>query len=242
MEVKLLKQADRTKALPRDTNVIINWGNTKPHPTIAKGWVLNNPDTIVNSTNKLKFFKMCEGKVSIPFFTIDKERAKKLIDEGNVVVVRETLAGHSGEGIVILSTIEEWNNYDHNKARMYVKYIPKKHEYRVHIIGGEVIDVRRKGIRKDVEKDDIDWQVRNHKNGFIYLKDFEEPVPNCVNEQALEAMKCSGLDFGAVDVIYNEHYDVAYVLEINTAPGLEGSSLDMYAENFKTYIERVTNG
>jgi D-alanine-D-alanine ligase-like ATP-grasp enzyme len=38
------------------------------------------------------------------------------------------------------------------------------------------------------------------------------------------------LDFGAVDVIYNRAQDKAYVLEVNTAPGLEGSTLDNYVE------------
>jgi D-alanine-D-alanine ligase-like ATP-grasp enzyme len=41
------------------------------------------------------------------------------------------------------------------------------------------------------------------------------------------------LDFGAVDVIWNEKQQRAYVLEVNTAPGLEGQTVDDYARGIK---------
>lgn len=54
-------------------------------------------------------------------------------------------------------------------------------------------------------------------------------------EQSKLAVKACGLDFGAVDIIWNNHYQKAYVLEINTAPGLEGSSVDNYRKAFEGY-------
>ena len=54
-------------------------------------------------------------------------------------------------------------------------------------------------------------------------------------------LKELGLDFGAVDVIWNEHESKAYVLEINTAPGLEGSTVEDYKEFFNRAVtERST--
>jgi D-alanine-D-alanine ligase-like ATP-grasp enzyme len=44
------------------------------------------------------------------------------------------------------------------------------------------------------------------------------------------------LDFGAVDVIWNEKEDKYYVLEVNTACGLEGTTLDKYVEQFRRYV------
>ena len=49
-------------------------------------------------------------------------------------------------------------------------------------------------------------------------------------EKRNAAIKALGLDFGAVDIIYNEAEDQHYVLEVNTAPGLEGTTLQKYTE------------
>ena len=43
----------------------------------------------------------------------------------------------------------------------------------------------------------------------------------------------SGLTFGAIDVIWNEHQQKAFVLEINTAPGIEGTTVEKYAAKFR---------
>jgi D-alanine-D-alanine ligase-like ATP-grasp enzyme len=38
------------------------------------------------------------------------------------------------------------------------------------------------------------------------------------------------LHFSAVDVVYNDREKKAYVLEINTAPGVEGQTIQVYAD------------
>ena len=55
------------------------------------------------------------------------------------------------------------------------------------------------------------------------------PLPPVVVEQGSLAFAASELDFGAVDIIFNERENKAYVLEINSAPGLEGSTIQDYA-------------
>ena len=66
-------------------------------------------------------------------------------------------------------------------------------------------------------------------NGFIFARN-EIQIPEDVTVQATKAFEITGLDFGAVDVIYNERQSAAYVLEINTAPGLEGTTDTDYAQ------------
>ena len=119
------------------------------------------------------------------------------------------------------------------EAELYVKYIPKKDEYRVHIFDDEIIDVQKKMMREGW--DDPDWQIRNHANGFIYGRIGIEP-PDCVLDVALKTFRNFKLDFGAVDVIYTENIDKAYALEINTAPGLEGQTVVSYAEALTRYL------
>ncbi|MNY81884.1 hypothetical protein D3C86_2236870 [compost metagenome] len=47
------------------------------------------------------------------------------------------------------------------------------------------------------------------------------------------AVNALGLDFGAADVIWNDHRKQAFVLEVNTAPGLTGTTLEKYAKALK---------
>lgn len=231
-------------------DLIVNWGcsNEGIHAGIAIAkWLweseltyLNAAKLIRHASNKLNFFKMMrEGGYNdiIPQWWTSKD---DIPDDCFPVVCRTVLAGHSGEGIVIANTRDDLVD-----APLYVQYKKKKDEYRVHlgkspaeiVTGTEgnpyvinSIAIQRKARRTDCENPN--WQVRNHANGFVFVRNDVNP-PSCVVNVARKALEVSGLDFGAVDVIYNEHEDKSYVLEINTAPGLEGQTVVDYANFFK---------
>lgn len=122
-------------------------------------------------------------------------------------------------------------------APLYVKYIKKQQEYRVHVFNGSVIDVQRKMRRTDTPTEEVNWKIRNHSNGFIFGREGVE-LPTSATDMCVAAVQAIGLDFGAVDVIYNERSDTYYVLEVNTACGLIGTTLDKY----KTAILEYANG
>lgn len=215
---------------PKQGDLIINWGaSSMPHRSPA--YVLNYCRDVDTVVNKLTFYKWYEGD-DLPPFTEHKQVAIDWLRDGQSVVCRTILNGHSGEGIVIADTEEQIVD-----APLYVKYIKKKDEYRIHL--GElpndqimVIDVQRKARR--LEEDKVDWRVRNHKNGFIYARE-DVVVPKEVMKVAKDIFYDSYLSFGAVDVIYNEYDNRAYVLEINTAPGLSGQTLESYARFFEAF-------
>lgn len=223
----------------RENRLIINWGASSVPDEVKKCTIINEPAAVALASNKLDFFNAVKGVVNIPEFTTDKAVAMGWMEDGKVVVVREKLTGHSAEGLVILEGSDDWNNYSHNRAKMYVLYVRKKEEYRIHVVGDEVIDSRRKALRSDFSSNDANWKVRNHSNGFIFAKDGFE-VPPQVLEQSILAVKAANLDFGAVDVIWNNFQEKAYVLEINTAPGLEGSSVDNYAKAFEKFYKQAS--
>ena len=218
---------------------VINWGSSSLPEEVMKCRVINDPVIVGKCSNKLHFFEKVNTltDVSIPEWTTESTVARFWLNEGFKVVARTVLRGHSGEGIVIME--EEDDLVD---APLYTKYIPKKDEYRVHVVRNpddEIyysFDIARKAIRSDFPEGQVNHQVRNHANGFIYRRQ-EIDVPGCVDEVAIAVMEGLGLDFGAVDVIYNKRQDKAYVLEVNTAPGLEGSTVESYAkmieENFR---------
>lgn len=210
-----------------EQKVILNWGASEVPEEVAKCNIINKPHSIRVATNKRKFFEKVAGKVSIPDFTTSKDLAQDWVNEGMTVVGRAILSGHSGQGIVLFGPEEEHNN-SWDKCLLFVKYIPKKEEYRVHVVDGEVIGVRRK-VKDPKILHPHSWKIRSHNNGFIFQKENLNPDPS-IMEESLKAIKEVGLDFGAVDVIWNDFRKKAYVLEINTAPGLEGSTIEEYAE------------
>lgn len=220
-----------SKYVSRPGDVVINWGNSD-YPDFLYSTNLNCVP-LSKVTDKLKFFTNMEGADWLPPFWTDSE---EIPDEEFPIVCRTILTGHSGAGIVIADSRD-----DLVPCPLYVKYIPKKHEYRVHLgvnpnnehFKADIIAVQQKKRRLDY--DYPNWKIRNHANGFIYAREGVDP-PVGVLGVAMDCLVRSGLDFGAVDVIWNEHQGRAYVLEVNTAPGLEGQTLDDYVKYFKELV------
>lgn len=223
--------------IPRPLHTIINWGSGD-----APNWnmedtkrVLNHPYYVRGASNKLTAFNMMkETGVSVPEFTTEPNVAQDWIRENQPVVVRTKLQGHSGDGIVMYEGNS--NMYEPiMPAPLYVKYIKKKHEYRVHVFNGNVIDVQQKRKKQEVPNEEVDYQVRNHANGWVYCRD-NLYIPEDLSGNAISAVAALGLDFGAVDIIWNEHQNKSYVLEVNTAPGLEGTTLTKYVKAIKEVL------
>lgn len=232
---KALTQALNIKRIKREKSkfrggpgkVVINWGSATLPDQVAACEVLNKPQAVNNAGDKLKSFELFKkAGVSIPPFFTKKEEAGGYINEreGNLVVCRTKLRGHSGDGIVIAATDEELR-----AAPLYTAYVNKKEEYRYHVFNGEVVDVQRKARKKEVPDDQVNWKVRNLDGGFIFAREGVVVSP-VASEEAVKAVAALGLDFGAVDIIWNQKEDKYYVLEVNTAPGLTGTTLEGYAK------------
>ena len=224
--VKRIKR-ERSKFRGRPDKIVINWGNGSLPDQVMACQVINKPEAVNCAGNKLLAFNALKEHedVNIPEFTEDKDEAIEWLN-GGLVVARTVLRGHSGAGIVILHNVDEMVD-----APLYVRYVKKTQEYRVHILQGKVIDQQRKARNRDVEDDNVNWKVRNHDNGFIFMREGVD-LPEAAIQQASLAIYALGLDFGAVDLIYNEKQDKYYVLEVNTAPGLTGTTLERYEEAF----------
>lgn len=114
--------------------------------------------------------------------------------------------------------------------KLYTKYIKKDGgEWRVHVVDGAIIDFAQKVRKSDAppEKTELERRVRSHNNGWIYARESRK-LPDYAKEPALAAVKALGLDFGAVDIIC--HDNKAFVLEVNTAPGVVATSVENYSK------------
>lgn len=209
---------------------VLNWGNSSVSPEVQKCTILNSPEAIKKAINKLSAFEiMKDAGVSIPEFSKTKEEASKWLAAGKTVVVREVVNGYGGEGIKLIENPAEIPD-----APLYTQYIPKTEEYRVHVFKNEAFFIQRKARKKEIADDKINWKVRNLAGGFIFANQDVQVAEAC-QQEAIKAVQVIGLDFGAVDIIWNKSRDKYYVLEINTAPGLTGTTLEKYAEKLKQY-------
>lgn len=213
---KVLKKAG-SKYRPKRGDVVINWGSSNV-PNFAPATTLNANVEVAQC--KLATFKaLSVAGVRVPQFVEDKNVVA--VTQHWPVVCRTKLKGHSGEGIVIANNPDELID-----APLYTKYIKKRNEYRVHVLYNKPFFVQRKARKLDVA--DPNWMVRNLAGGFVFAECEVEEVPEDVINQACKAIEALAIDFGGVDVIWNEREKAAYVLECNTACGLEGRTAERY--------------
>lgn len=217
----------------KDQDIILNWGNsTVPVWNLPPAErLINSPPNVKLVANKLLTFEVLQREnVPIPPFTSNPSKVKEWIENGKIVVERNKLSGHSGEGIILLDNYDAERKYS---APLYTLYIKKKHEYRVHVFHGEVIDVVQKKLKQGagIVKNK---QIRNLAGGWIYARTDIE-VPQEVLDVAKAAMKATGLTLGAVDIGWNEHHKAAIVYEINSAPGLYGTTMYNYIRSISRF-------
>lgn len=220
---RLRHQGSRFRGHPG--KLVLNWGASELPPEVAKCRIINHPGRVQKATNKMAFYLAMMDQPFCPWFRAEKRLAAEWMreKEGRVILCRTVLNGHSGQGIVVAETPEQLVD-----APLYVEYVPKKWEYRVHVLGGKV-SVQQKKRRNGLDDNEVDYRIRNHGNGFVYARDGVVP-PQPVIDAAGLAVTVLGLHFGAVDIGWNVKHERATVYEVNTAPGLEGGTVLEYAE------------
>ncbi len=107
-----------------------------------------------------------------------------------------------------------------------VKYIDKVSEYRVHILKGFTSFVSVK-VNDEEDRNEI---VRNRNKGWKQIE-YDGEFKNSLIKLSDKVMDVLKYDFGAIDIIRDENNKL-YVLEVNSAPGLEERKLKIYANYF----------
>lgn len=173
--------------------------------------------------NKLYQYQWFEANQvpSLPF-TTDGSVVSQWLAEGATVVARTLTRSSEGKGIVLLENIE-----DVVSAPVYTKYLKKKREFRVHVYKETVVSVLEKRRKKGVYNGES--KIRNTANGYVFCRqDVQEP--SGIRELAIKASKVTNSHFKGVDIGYNEKLDKLFVIEVNSAPGMENSTLKDYTK------------
>jgi hypothetical protein len=216
----------------RRRDIIINWGNSRPAGFKGSVTDLNTHAAIALACNKIHTFRTLSSFnfTHLPEWTTSLDEACSWAEEGRVYC-RTTVTGHSGNGIVIAD-----HRSDVVRAPLYTKATKHKHEFRVHVFKGKVLDVQQKKRKRGLGPSGSG--IRNHSNGWIYARS-DISIPSIITEASINAVSILGLDFGAVDIGYRERDGKAFVFEVNTAPGLVGTTLTKYTEAFNNYLEEL---
>jgi hypothetical protein len=216
--------------------MVLNWGSTI-HPK----WLederfrlepnfVNHGDRVKTAINKLAFFQ-CASRINgvpLPKWTEKRNEALAWIAKGKYAVCRTKLDGSSGSGIVLARSSEECVN-----AKLYTRLYPKTHEFRVHVFGGQVIDLTQKKLKGGEGVINTRF-VRSLDNGWVHAHNGIQLSE--ADQRILAVASCSvvgglGLTFGAVDILAildGDSQDIRplksfVVCEVNTGPGLENT-------------------
>jgi hypothetical protein len=177
-----------------------------------------------NVLDKIRQFQAFERDgVSIPEFTTEANNIKGFTSK--TVFARTLINSTNGRGIV---EFERDRDGEVPRAPLYVSYIPKKAEFRAHVFGGKVIDIQQKRKKRGFD-DERNTRIRNLHNGYIYSREGITP-PEDLQGQATRAVAACRYQYGAVDIIWNEKQNKSYVLEVNSRPGLMGTTVERYAD------------
>lgn len=185
--------------------------------------VRNRVPVVFNSgldkITQLRSFK--QHNVAAPDFVEHVDELDKL--DCKRIVARQLVNSSEGKGIVVFD-----KGTTPPSAPLYTAYVPKRKEFRVHVWNNEVIDVQEKRKSRSFDGD-RDTFVRNTVNGYVFCRtDIREPED--LRPLAISAVVALERRYGAVDIIWNESQNKCFVLEVNSRPGMEGTTVDKYAD------------
>lgn len=208
----------------KDDHVIVNWGNSKCPYSGSR--VINQPAAVEQAVHKLRAFDLLRSNYipTVPT-TTRKEIADIWLQRGDKVIGRQLLKSNNGKGIV-------W--YDGNNGegiKFYSRFIPSTGEFRVNVYRGRLISSRIKAKLPNMPDNDI----KSGLNGYVFRPlppQLEAQVGEQIGMLASQAILALDLDFGGVDILYSPTYG-PLVIEVNTAPELQGAAMDRLANYIK---------
>jgi len=213
--------------------MLLNWGCSgalaNPH--------LNSYQAVCKTVDKRSaLIHMKEKGVRVPKFLVNYTPMVDVNIGDGIWLERFDVTGHGGRGIRVVRPGDEWSV---PPAPLYVQYVPKKLEFRVHVFATDDDPrclVRQKLGVEGSNRTRDQQLIRNTENGWVLGNVRDSRASAKAEEEAIKAVHALGLDFAAVDVIIGRDDELPYVLECNTAPGLEAEAvIDFYKSNIIRY-------
>lgn len=207
----------------RRLDILIRWGTTRRVAYVPEIRTINMRQALQNNASKFEALEQFDRSgLRVPGFSRDWSSLEFPImgRADSRMQGRDVKVYHQERDIIELG-----------ESDYYIDLIPKVAEYRAHVVDNRIIKASQK-VRNDEVWDEeehgpipeYDPFVWNYETGWTFRNvRMEHP---CIN-MAISAVSVLQLDFGAVDIIVGENGN-GYILEVNTAPGLDDANLRRY--------------
>ncbi len=213
----------RGKEVPPNIKGLIRYGNSYSISPTTPLIVVNKRTSISNAVNKLRSLELFKvAGLSIPELSDDPP------------CVGRTIEHTQGQGLWLCWNRQQVQEVRREGANFFIKYIPTAMEWRIHLVGGEIPFIQRK------------YTQRRNTSAFAGIQGFRdewhtqrldpEEAPRELRRQSLIAIRCLGLETGALDGVEDLQGNI-YILEINSGPALPTRNVrEPYVEYFKSRL------
>lgn len=219
--------AETLAGLLKKLNVPITYGpGKKPKAHLCWGYApekLSEP-TLNAKLNRTKLTELLTlagaGVLTVPVVGQGKPGALPM----KYPVLARNAQHHGGKDIMLCKTRERAISAIRRGRAYFTEFVPSSTEYRAWIYRRRHLGLYEKVLtypKKQFTKRGGKKVGRNYHNGWTFQLVASDRVPRGAVEQAVKAVEALGLDFGAVDVLHGLD-NKFYVLEVNSAPGVEG--------------------
>lgn len=214
---------------PIGGDLLLRWGSQRGSEA-GFNYVINPSRALANASDKLRAFQLMEeAGVQVPPYSDNRHMA---YGWGDGPIMARTRHGARGNGIEVFPAAYVVPNY----YELYVKYIPNDREYRLHVVGDEIVRVQRKYL--DFPEQRTTEYVKNYANGYRFRAP-QKRLNRDREDAAVNAVAALGLHFGCVDMVI-DYENVCYVLEVNTAPSCSPLTAGAYVGRLAPLIESMT--
>ena len=217
-----------------EAQAIVSYGVTIHSPSVP---TLNAKAGAADKFVELELLR--DAGVSVPaFWWLDDTDCDAIIDRQMRLVARKRHHQQARDVRIVTTPlglrIRRQQGWDYA-----TQFLNSETEYRVWIYRRRHLRTYEKVRTRRVKLHRLKKFVRNHRAGFGFQLVPSDAVPREAVAQSVAAIEALKLDFGAVDVLQHSNGRF-YVLEVNTAPGVEGprESLVALVDKIARWVER----
>lgn len=198
--------------------------------------VYNRPEFIKQSGSKAEFHKIVDGDENIPQTCHDEKEALEI----GFPLIAKPAEGHSGIGIQVFKSQEDWDKADHSKFDVYSEFVDKKSEHRIINFKGDAFFwMEREPLNDKAKSGDGDGK---EEMNFKYIKRDITTLPEkfkTLIEKFCEKFK--DLPYICFDIMEDQEGKL-YIIESNSQPGVPyDSTVQIYRKIFNDFYGREVN-
>jgi len=213
-------------------NMAVTEALVKKFPKM-KNFIYNPNETIQVSNSKKDFHERLGDDPNIPKTAYNEKDALEI----GFPLIAKPKTGHSGKGIKIFKTKDEFLKEDKSKYDLFSQFIDKKSEHRIiNFKGKPMVWMERTPLNEKAKKGDGD---ASEEMRFKYLKKNPSGLPkNFAKTNKSFCEKFKEIPLICFDIMEDQKGHV-YIIESNTMTGMPFNiSLELYEKIFEDYYKR----